>query len=288
MKFAALTSFSVILTGLASAVAAGNATQASCPTNPDPGIWHVRFGIDATRADGSRIRPIGNLADAVRCADEGTTIQVLHSKSGPLMGGVVLKDRQKLLGEYDREGEGYPRIEATQGDALVLANENELGWLQIDANDGAAVFGGNVTGSFLHDLIINRLQASQMKRLDPSLCKPIIKDGKIDFADSVFRGCNGRLKPWQKAAITLVSDGKGGFPDFHHRLRNIRIRDIPTEEKRNQWDSGIKVVVAGIASVTVWIEDSYLSGMEMGIDGRARQKGSINLNVLNRFISTNY
>ena len=64
-------------------------------------------------------------------------------------------------------------------------------------------------------------------------------------------------------------------------MRNISIRDIPTEEKRNQWDSGIKVVVAGIASVTVWIEDSYLSGMEMGIDGRARQKGSINLNVLN-------
>ena len=159
--------------------------RSQCPANPSPETWYVSSAADPDGADGTRARPLSTLREAVRCAGAGTTIRVLGSGRKPLVGGVFLKKGQRLLGEWNREGEARPRVTTAEGDAVVLADDNEVAGLHIQAANGAAVFGDNVTGAHLHDLVITRLQQAEMARLDPSLCRRVVTDGTFDTTASV-------------------------------------------------------------------------------------------------------
>lgn len=252
--------------------------QVPCPANPNPQIWHVHAQAQPTVADGTRAKPLASLKAAVNCADVGATIHILYSDRA-LPGGVVLKDGQRLLGEMDRDGEGRSRITATEGDAIVLAHNNEVAWLHLEVANGVAVFGDNVAGSDLHDLHITRLRSGLMARLDPSLCHVVLENGAFDHSASVIRGCNGRLEPLQKGAITLLADGKHGPSVLEHSIRRTTIEDIPGDTRENLWGYGIDVQVAGDVTVTVVIEGSTLTGMEGGIAGKGRQSGALTLLV---------
>ncbi len=224
--------------------------QALCPANPNPQIWHVHAQADPTVADGTRARPLASLKEAVNCADVGATIRIRYSDRA-LPGGVVLKDGQRLLGEVDRDGERRSRITAAEGDAIVLAHNNELAWLHLEVANGVAVFADNVAGSDLHDLHITRLGSGLMARLDPSLCHVVLDDGAFDQAASVVRGCNGRLAPLQKGAITLLADGKLALSVVEHSVRRTTIEDIPGDTRENLWGYGIDVQVVGEVTATV-------------------------------------
>ena len=139
----------VVLAGVGSMAEAAAAAQDPCPNNPNPQIWHVHAQAEPTVADGTQSRPLASLKEAVNCADVGATIRILFSDRA-LPGGVVLKDGQRLLGEVDRNGEWRSRITAAEGDAIVLADSNEVAGLHIEVVDGAAVFADNVTGAHLH------------------------------------------------------------------------------------------------------------------------------------------
>ncbi len=235
--------------------------RAQCPANPNPETWFVSSTADPARADGTRAGPLSTLREAVRCAGVGTTIRVLGSDRKPLVGGIFLKKGQRLLGEWNRAGEARPRITTAEGDAVVLADDNEVAGLHIEVANGAAVFGDNVTGAHLHDLVITRLLEAPMMRLDPSLCSRVVTDGTFDTTASVVRGCNGLMQPRRKGAIVLIADGRDGHPVVEHTIHHTTIKDVETKDRKNLWSVGIGIQVAGNASATVVIEDSSLAGM---------------------------
>ena len=125
------------------------------------------------------------------------TITVLAPADGaaPLDGGIRLKERQKLLGIAPPPG-GKPAARLTNtggsGDAVTLAHGNEVAHLHIDNPAGAAIFGDNVNGTHLHDLLLTRRGTAPPTRLDPSLCRVVKTADAVDMSQSVLRGCNSR------------------------------------------------------------------------------------------------
>ena len=273
----------VLVTAIALAVAAtlsqSISAQPQCPENPSPQIWHVSAGADRTTANGTRERPLPSLREAVRCAQEGAEIRILTSDRGSLMGGILLKDGQRIVGEGDGVGGAWPRITAVEGDAIFLSNRNELAGLHIEVANGSAVIGDNVTGADLHDLVITRLRPGPMAKWGPSLCHPVVTKGAFDATASVVRGCNGVLKPRRKGAIVLLADGKGGPAVVEHSIRRTTIEDGSTEVMDRLWAYGVGVHVAGDVTATVVIEASSFTGMMHGISGTGYQRGVLTLRV---------
>ena len=140
--------------------------QPDCRKNPNPSKWFVQAGASSEMGIGTQVRPFASLADAEQCSAEGTTIVVVPATAGspPLDGGIVLKNGQKLLGATFSKAAGWlgqsgQRITNTKnsGDAVVLANGNEVAYLHVDGATGAAVLGDNVAGAHLHDLLITHI-----------------------------------------------------------------------------------------------------------------------------------
>ena len=152
-------------------------TPVDCARNPDRARWFVRAGAPGDGA-GTNERPFASLADIERCAPAGATITVLAPAEGaaPLDGGIRLKERQKLVGIAPPPG-GKPAARLTNsggtGDAVTLAHGNEVAHLHIDNPAGAAIFGDNVNGTQLHDLLLTRRGTAPPTRLDPSLCRVV-------------------------------------------------------------------------------------------------------------------
>ena len=158
-----------------------------CTRNPDRMQWFVRAGTAADAA-GTRDRPFGSLADIERCAPAGATITVLPAPgvAAPLDGGIRLKDSQTLLGAKPEAGQPTPRLTNTigTGDAITLAHGNEVAHLHVDNPAGTAIFGDNVNGALMHDLLVTRSLPTAPSRLDESLCR-VVKNGKgVDNAQS--------------------------------------------------------------------------------------------------------
>jgi hypothetical protein len=133
-----------------------------CARNRDKNRWFVQAGAPDA-ASGSRDQPFGSLAQIERCAPEGATITVLPPSNGAaaLDGGIRLKDRQKLLGTAPPAPSAtIPAAKLTNsggtGDAVVLAHGNEVANLHIENPAGAAIFGDNVNGAHVHDLLVTR------------------------------------------------------------------------------------------------------------------------------------
>ena len=124
--------------------------------------------------------------------------------AAPLDGGIRLKERQKLLGIAPPPG-GKPAARLTNtagtGDAVTLAHGNEVAHLHIDNPAGAAIFGDNVNGAQLHDLLLTRRGTAPPTRLDTSLCRIVKTADGVDMRQSVLRGCNNQQVGLKHAVV---------------------------------------------------------------------------------------
>ena len=191
-------------------------TPVDCTRNRDQARWFVRAGAPAD-GTGANARPFASLADIERCAPPGATITVLAPADGaaPLDGGIRLKDRQRLLGAAPAGG-GRPAARLTNtgatGDAVTLAHGNEVAHLHLDNPGGAAIFGDNVNGAQLHDLLLTRRGTVAPAGVDPSLCRIVKTADAVDMSQSVLRGCSASTHAAvaRKAAITMLLDDAVG------------------------------------------------------------------------------
>ena len=265
---------------------AGSQPIIECSRNPDQTQWFVRAGA-AGEGIGTQRRPFGSLADVERCAPPGATINVLAAPESapPLDGGIKLKDRQKLFGiEPPRGARPAARVTNTtgMGDAVTLAHGNEIAALHIDSPTGSAVFGDNVKGAILRDLLITRLSPTTPSRLDETLCRIVRTAEGVDNAQSVLRGCNGRQAPGVKHAVMLLADDRAGAASVKYTVQRVVLQDNPSAEKPDVlWPVGVSVIAAGHVEVTLEMLDSSIEFTLRGLGLRGVDRATVIANVTN-------
>lgn len=260
-----------------------------CRKNPNPSAWFVKAGAAPETGVGTQAKPFASLADAEQCSAERTTIFVLPATPGspPLDGGIVLKNGQKLLGATFRKAAGWlaqsgQRVTNTRspGDAVVLANDNEVAYLHIEGPAGAAILGDNVAGTNLHDLLITREKAVASLRLHPSLCRVVTVGDDVDNAASTLRGCHVFLQAAAKSPITFLADAEAGDPSNTHTVRRVVITDSPASENPELlWSAAIYIIAAGQADMTVNLAEVSIENSLRGIIARATDRATVALNV---------
>ena len=261
----------------------GSQSTIDCTRNPDQAQWFVRAGADP--GVGTRSAPFGSLADIERCAPPGATISVLPAAI-PLDGGIRLKDRQRLLGSEPpmETGTPSPRVTNTTGtgDAITLAHGNEIAHLHIDSPAGSAIFGDNVRGAALRDLLVTRRSPAAPLRLDESLCRVVKTGDGVDNAQSVLRGCNGRQATGVKPAVMLLADDRAGAPSIHYTIQRVVIQDNPSHENpQGLWPAGVSVSAAGRVAVTLDLSDSSIEFTVRGLGLRGMDRSVVTANVTN-------
>ena len=164
--------------------------------------------------------------------------------AAPLDGGIRLKERQKLLGIAPPPG-GKPAARLTNtagtGDAVTLAHGNEVAHLHIDNPAGAAIFGDNVNGAHLHDLLLTRRGTAPPTGLDTSLCRVVKTADAVDMSQSVLRGCSTRR---QEAAARprsmLLVDDAAGVATVKYSIQRLTVQDNPDHEQpQGLWPAGV-------------------------------------------------
>ena len=252
-------------------------TSADCTRNPDQTRWFVRAGPPDDGA-GTAARPFSSLTGVERCAPAGATITVLAPADGapPLDGGIRLKDRQKLLGPA-ATGSGKPAARLTNtggtGDAVTLAHGNEVAHLHIDNPAGAAIFGDNVNGAHLHDLVLTRRGTASAGTVDPSLCRVVKTAEAMDMSQSVLRGCAPGQAPTAKAAILLLADDAVGAAAVKYSIVRVAIQD--NEQPQFLWQAGVVLSAAGRISALLELQDSSVENAVRGVWTRASDRSSI-------------
>jgi hypothetical protein len=170
--------------------------------------WYVRAYPPAEGPEGTRAKPFTTLAGAQAASAVCDTIVVLHSDDDldlALDGGITLKDGQKLIGEP--VGSRRPRITnstdvANGGHGVVLANDNEVANVHVDATYGSGIRALSVTGVNIHDDLITRANAS--KRFDPDYASRIF--GNVAYAGiTLVSGAGTTVEASVKN--TVVSEG---------------------------------------------------------------------------------
>ena len=143
----------------------------------------------------------------------GATITVLPAPgvATPLDGGIRLRIARSCRQKADI-GQPPARLTNTTGtgDAVTLAHDNEVAHLHIDGPAGAAIFGDNVKGALMHDLLVTRRSATAPSRLDESLCRVVRAGGGVNNAQSILRGCTARQVASVKHGIMLLADDGAG------------------------------------------------------------------------------
>jgi hypothetical protein len=263
---------------------AGAQPITECGRNPDQAQWFVRAGA-AVEGVGTQPRPFGSLADVERCAPAGATITVLPS-STPLDGGIRLKDRQRLLGSESPRGTVNPSSRVTNttgtGDAITLAHGNEVAHLHIDSPAGAAIFGDNVNGVILRDLLITRHSPTTPSRLDQALCSVVRTAEGVDNAQSVLRGCTGRQATGVKHAVMFLADDRAGTTAIKYSIQRVVIQDNPSPENPQVlWPAGVSVGAAGHVAVTLDLLDSSIEFTARGLGLRGMDRAVVTANVTN-------
>jgi hypothetical protein len=250
-----------------------------CSGNPNQAQWFVRAGAPMD-GDGSASRPFATLADVERCAPAGATIMVLTPADGApsLDGGIRLKDRQKLLGATPSGG-GKPAARLTGGtrDAITLAHGNEIANLHIDNPAGAAVFGDNVNGAHLHDLLLTRRGTAPPGAVDPSLCRVVKTADAVDMSQSVLRGCNSRQVPISvKSAVVLLVDDGVGVANVKYSIQRVAVEDNPVHEQPQfLWPAGVYISTTGRVSALLEMEDSSVVNSVRGVAVRAADRSTL-------------
>jgi hypothetical protein len=256
-------------------------TPTDCTGNPDQARWFVQAGPPGEAA-GTNDRPFASLADVERCAPAGATITVLAPTQGApaLDGGIRLKDRQKLLGPASA-GTAKPAARLTStsgtGDVVTLAHGNEVAHLHIDNPAGAAIFGDNVTGAHLHDLLLTRRGTAPTGGVDPSLCRAVKTADSVDMSQSVLRGCTGGQAPFaRKAAITMLVDDAVGVAAVEYAIQRVVVQDNPDPTQRQaRWRAGVSVTGAGRVSVLFEVQQFTVENATNGLDIFAYDRSTI-------------
>jgi len=262
-------------------------TPVDCTRNRDQARWFVRAG-PAGEATGMNDRPFGSLAEVERCAPAGATITVLAPAEGAasLDGGIRLKDRQKLLGPAPVGG-GKPAARLTNsggsGDAITLAHGNEVAHLHIDNPAGAAIFGDNVNGTNLHDLLLTRRGTAPPTRLDTSVCRIVKTADAVDMSQSVLRGCTGRQVGGRiKSAIVLLVDDAAGVANVKYSIQRLAIQDNPVHEQPQfLWPVGVYLSAAGRVSALLDLQDSSVENVVRGLIIWASDRSTITAQITN-------
>jgi hypothetical protein len=254
---------------------------AECTRNRAQTRWFVRAGA-AGDGVGTNDRPFASLADVERCAPAGATITVLAPADGapPLDGGIRLKDRQKLFGAAPAGG-GKPAARLTNtggtGDAITLAHGNEVANLHIDNPAGAAIFGDNVNGARLQDLLLTRRGTAPPGAVHPSLCR-VVKTGEaVDMSQSVLRGCStGQGANARKAAIMMLVDDGAGVATVEYSIHRVAVQDNPDHAQRQTlWRAGVSIGAAGRVSVILEIQEFSVENTFDGLDILAYERSTI-------------
>ena len=260
-------------------------TPVDCTRNPDPTRWFVRGGAPGDGA-GTNDRPFAALTDIEQCAPPGAAITVLAPADGaaPLDGGIRLKDRQKLLGPAPAGG-GKPQARLTNtrgtGDAVTLAHGNEIGQLHIDNPAGAAIFGDNVNGTHLHDLLLTRRGTAAPTGLDPSLCRVVKTPDAVDMSQSVLRGCNGSQGGGGlKGAVTLLVDDAVGAANVKYSIERLSVQDNPNHEPPTfLWPTGVQISASGHVSALLEIQASSVENTVRGLVVRGYERSAITAQI---------
>jgi hypothetical protein len=259
-------------------------TPADCRSNPDQARWFVRAGRSAEGA-GTNDRPLASLAEVERCAPAGATITVLAPADGapPLDGGIRLKDRQKLLGAAPAGG-GKPAARLTNtggtGDAVTLAHGNEVAHLHIENPAGGAIFGDNVNGTHLHDLLLTRRGTAPPTGVDPSLCRVVKAATAVDMSQSVLRGCNQQGGALLKSAVMLLVDDGVRVADVKYSLQRLVMQDNPIHERPQfLWRAGVQISAAGRISARLEIQESSVENALRGVSVRASDRSTITAQI---------
>jgi hypothetical protein len=255
-----------------------------CSRNPDQARWFVRAGATGD-GNGTRNRPFASLAEIERCAPAAATITVLPS-SMPLDGGIRLKDRQKLLGAEPPGGPAQPEARITNttptADAITLAHGNEIAHLHIDSPAGSAIFGDNINGVILRDLLITRRSPVAPSRLDQALCSVVRTAEGVDNAQSVLRGCTGRQAAGVKHAVMFLADDRAGTTPIKYSIQRVVIQDNPSPgSPQALWPAGVSVGAAGHVEVTLDLLDSSIEFTARGLGVRGMDRAVVTANVTN-------
>lgn len=249
-----------------------------CGRNPDQARWFVRAGA-AGDGIGTNGRPLASLADAEKCAGPGATITVLAPAEGApaLDGGLRLKDRQKLLGPAPAAG-GKLAARLTNtggtGDAITLAHGNEIANLHIDNPAGAAIFGDNVNGAQLHDLLLTRRGTASSGTVDPSVCRVVKTADAVDLTQSVLRGCGAGQTAGGKAGIVLLADDGAGAAAVKYSIQRVAIQDNP-DLAQFLWPTGVLISAAGRVSALLEMQESSVENAVRGVVLRAYERSTV-------------
>ena len=125
--------------------------------------WYVKANAGAG-GDGSESRPFNSLAAVEAASGPGDTIIVLDCPADidPLDGGIALKDGQKLEGTGPDVTLAAPQAarltnsnaDRYDGDAIVLANDNEVTNVHVIDAYRSAISGYNITGADIHHNLV--------------------------------------------------------------------------------------------------------------------------------------
>ena len=138
--------------------------------------WHVQADA-AAGGDGSRNQPFATLEQVEAASQPGDTIHVLPS-TGPLDGGIQLKDGQRLIGLGAAVTTGAPAgarptITNTSsvrydGDAIRLANDTLVENIHVDGAARSGIFGVNAANAQIRSNLItnNLIQGNDLRRLE--------------------------------------------------------------------------------------------------------------------------
>jgi hypothetical protein len=145
-------------------------------TSQAASTWYVQADA-AAGGNGSRSRPFSTLDQVEAASRPGDTIRVLPSLRA-LDGGILLKDRQRLIGLGDpvtkaQKPGAQPTITNTSaarydGDAIRLASNNVVQNIRIDGAARAGIFGVNATRAEIRGNLItnNMIQGNDLRRLE--------------------------------------------------------------------------------------------------------------------------
>ena len=255
--------------------------------------WYVQSGAPA--GAGTERSPFNSLAAAQSMSAIGDTIFVVAAppSTPALGGGIVLKDRQKLVGKgEDITRKGFDstsdraKITHSLGDAVTLANDNEVKNLQIDDPLGGGIMAVNKTGGKLSKLLLTRSSIRSAQLYDQSLCALVTNPSQtaVDYTSSKLVGCGDspqffRPSPAislveRKSAINLLAESVDG----DYKLDDISIEDVPLAQFR-LWRAGLMLRSAGKAELKAVVNGLSSNRSLRGIMVRAYYQGKVELKM---------
>jgi len=276
--------------------------------NPDNNnaLWNV-VHVDSSAApggDGTVERPFQSLAQAQAQSDPFDIILVREG-TGAAYGPIALQDNQKLFGDgvahtiqtqiglhtlcTDTDGI-LPTIANPGGDAVTLANNNEVAGFNINNSLNAIVGTGSVNG-IIRDNVIGRNAALQGITDDAISLNAATGAWTIDNNNIQFAGDNAVSLIDLDGSVTFTNNAFQNASGAGVLIDNIFgtvVADFTGNTITNN-AAGVQLVAANAGTVqTVNIGDSAVAGLQQisnnatdGVQGNVSNGAELNLSVIN-------